>query len=100
MRQLLLFEEGLHRHEAMIGRADARRRAAAEISQVFDAVTLQAAVGTGDALLPSYLAQVLGWVARRNDWPTRRQRFVGEARDAHLAEAQLRSATGGGKRGE
>ena len=60
MKQLLLFEEVLHQHEAIIGPPDARSHTAAEMPQVFDSPTMQAAVGTGDPLLPSYLAQELG----------------------------------------
>jgi hypothetical protein len=90
MGQLLLFAEGIERHELQVGRAEARRRAFAEMHMVFDSPTLQAAVQRNDELLPSYLAQELSWVARRRDWPSRRQGFVREERDAHLAEAWRR----------
>lgn len=93
MGQLLVFEEGLERHEPMVGRAEGRRRAVAGMLLVFDSPTLQAAIQDSDDLLPSYLAQMLGWVAQRSDWPSRRQRFDGQARDAHLAEARRRQTT-------
>jgi len=99
MGQLLVFAEGIERHELQVGRAEARRRAVAEMHMVFDSPTLQAAVQRNDALLPSFLAQELSWVARRRDWPSRRQRFVREERDAHLAEAWRRCSELPAKRG-
>jgi hypothetical protein len=72
MRQLLVFEEALVRNQPLYGRAEARRRAAAQMPLVLDTPAWQAAASTGDSLLPSYLAAALGGVAQRADWPSRR----------------------------
>ncbi len=96
MCQLLVFEEALARNQPFHGRAEARRRAVAQMPLVFDTPAWQAAATTGDSLLPSYLAAALGGVARRADWPSRRQLFNDQARDAHLAEAQARQGDAGG----
>lgn len=90
MRQLLVFEEALARHQPLYGRAEARRRAMAEMPLVFDTPAWQAAAHNGDSLLPSYLASALGGVAQRADWPSRRQVFNGAVRERHLAEARTR----------
>ena len=90
IRQLLVFEEALTRYQAILGRADARQRAAAGMPLVFDNPTWQAAVQNGDGLLPSYLASALSGVARRGDWPARRQLFDDLVRESHLAEARRR----------
>jgi hypothetical protein len=88
MRQLLVSEEALARYQSLHGRAEARRRAAAEIPLVFDTPAWQAAVRSGDNLLPSYLAAAVGGVVRCGDWPSRRQLFDDQARGCHLAEAR------------
>jgi hypothetical protein len=92
MRQFLLLEEGISRHRSALGKAEARRRAASEMSPAFDVPALDAAARAGDLMLPSTLATVLGGLSRRADWPDRRAAFTGPARDAHLAEARLRAA--------
>jgi hypothetical protein len=88
--QLLLFDEAVRQYQPILGRRGACDRAVKEMPLGFDSETLDAAVRSGDPLLASYLAQELSWVAQRNDWSSRRQRFVGAARDAHLAEAERR----------
>jgi hypothetical protein len=92
MRQMILLEEGLTRHQAALGRTDALRQAAAEMPLVFDLPTLDADVRAGSPMLPSTLAMILGWVSQRSDWQDRRTAFTGPARDTHTAEARQRSA--------
>ena len=97
MQQLLVFEAGLARYQPIYGRAEARRRAVAEMAPVFDSPEWQAAAHSGDSLLSSYLATALGGVARRADWPSRRQLFDDQARESHLADAWARQGKAEGK---
>lgn len=90
IKQLLIFDEALRRHQPSAGRRAARQMAAAELSLVFDLKPLERAARRGDPLLPSYLAQTLSQFAQRNDWPSWQQRFDGPAREAHAAEAKRR----------
>ena len=95
MRQMLLLEEGTLRLRPTLGRIGAREQAAYEMPLVFDSPVLEAAVRSGDPLLPSSLAVVLGGASSRKDWPGRRESFVGPVRDAHITEAQRRVAARG-----
>lgn len=92
IRQMLLLEEGLTRHQAALGKTDALRRTVGEIPLVFDLPALDADARAGNPALPSTLAMVLSWASQRGDWPDRRRAFTGPVRDAHVADARRRTA--------
>ena len=92
MRQFVLLEEATLRLRQELGRAGAREQALREVPLVFDMPVLDAAARSGDRMLASQLAVILGGVSKRGDWPGRRESFAGPVREAHLAEARRRVA--------
>ncbi len=91
MRQMLLLEERITLLRPAIGKAEARRRAAAEIPLAFGMPALDAAARADGPMLSSTLAMLLGGLSKRADRPDRREAFAGPARDAHVAEARQRA---------